>query len=48
VVQGAEYDEATDGLYINLLDAAIGRTEALDDRRAVDYAGGRERCGMVE
>jgi uncharacterized protein YuzE len=38
VIQRAEYDTATDRLYVYLLDAPVERSEFLDDRRSVDYA----------
>ncbi len=43
----AEYDAATDRLYVHLIDAAVVRTETLDDRRSIDYAADGRIVGIA-
>ncbi|MCA9845645.1 MAG: DUF2283 domain-containing protein [Dehalococcoidia bacterium] len=44
--QRAEYDEARDRLYVQLLDESVDNTVALDDRRSVDYAADGRIVGV--
>ncbi len=47
MIERAEYDEAADRLYVYLLDAAVDRTESLDDRRSIDYAADGQVVGIA-